>query len=116
MALDPFEGIMLLLVALSAVFAAITGLITLEGFFRNKLKQLFDDVNYFIFFFLVIGYFLYALGEISWYLITNFVQGFSGTGVQDIYWLAGALLILVSFMTLSTHLFKKHPHHKNLLT
>jgi hypothetical protein len=95
------------LVALAATFSAISGLVVLEGFFRNKLKELFDDANYLIFFFLVSGYFMYGLGE-ALYFLTNFTLSDAGYfGVHDIYWLGGGTLILLSFISLSATFAKR---------
>ena len=106
--LDSFESISALIITLSAIFAALAGLVVLEAFFRNKLKLLFDDVNYFIYFSMVSGYFLYALGEISFYLSRQVFKDASPIGIHDIYWTSGAVLILVSFIGLAFTLFKEH--------
>lgn len=103
------------LVALAATFSAITGLIVLESFFRNKLKELFDDTNYLIFFFLVSGYFMYGLGEVL-YFLTNITLSEPGYfGVHDIYWLGGGTLILLSFVSLSINFAKKNQQMGKLI-
>ncbi len=104
------------LVALAATFSAIAGLIVLEGFFRDKLKELFDDTNYLIFFFLVSGYFMYGLGE-ALYFLTNITLSDSGYfGVHDIYWLGGGILILLSFIFLSATFAKRSQQgHKMMI-
>ena len=95
------------LVALAATFSAIAGLVVLEGFFRNKLKEIFDDTNYLIFFFLASGYLMYGLGE-TLYFLTNITLSNPGYfGVHDIYWLGGGILILFSFIFLSATLLKE---------
>ncbi len=101
------EFVLSALVALAAMFSAITGLIVLEGFFRDKLKEMFDDTNYLIFFFLVAGYFLYGLGEVLYYLTNITLSDVGYFGVHDIYWLGGGILILVSFFFLNTTLAKR---------
>lgn len=103
-------------IAVSAMLAAIAGLVVLQGFFHNKLKELFNDVNYFIFFFLVFGYFLYALGELSFYLAETFFQDSSLIGVHDIYWTMGGVLILVSFISLAKILFREQQGSGKLTT
>jgi len=92
-----------LLTVFTVLFAGLAaggGFVVLEGFFRDKLQDLFDDVNYFIFFFLVSGYFLYALGEVSFYLMKVIAGDESVIGIADVYWFAGAILIVVSFLAL----------------
>src|SRR3989344_8431274 len=89
--------------ALISVFAgisAITGVIVLECFFREKLKDLFDDSNYFIFFFLVFGYVLYSLGEVSYFLGNTIFAGRTAAGIEDLYWTAGMVIIFISFFGL----------------
>ena len=108
MVLDSFQSISALIITLSAIFAALAGLVVLEAFFRNKLKQLFDDVNYFIYFSMVSGYFLYALGEISFYLSSQVFKDASPIGIHDVYWTSGAVLVLISFIGLAFTLFKEH--------
>lgn len=99
--IDLLENFLAVLVASFAALAAIMGIVVLEGFFRNKLKDLFTDTNYFIYFFLVSGYFLYALGEVSYYLFTTLFAVSSSVGISDLYWSAGSILILLSFVSLT---------------
>lgn len=115
MVIDGFRGYLDLLIVSSALLAAIAGIITLGAFFRNKLKDLFDDTNYFIFFFLVIGYSLYALGEVSYYLTANVFNDTSSMGIADVYWTGGAILIFVSFLFLAVTLFRRERGSNSLL-
>ncbi|MBI2145941.1 hypothetical protein HYU22_01210 [Candidatus Woesearchaeota archaeon] len=103
------------LIALAAALAALAGFVALEGFFRNKLKELFEDKDYFIFFFLVWGYLLYALGEVSYYLTKFVFDDQSLLGIQDVYWSGGAFLTVVSFLALALMLYRQHPHSGKLL-
>ncbi len=114
MALANFNEIMLTLIASAAGLAAITGLIVLESFFRNKLKELFEDTQYLISFFLVSGYLLYALGEVSFYLMRVVFQETSTGGIQDVYWSGGAFLILVSFIALTLTLYRESRQPRSL--
>jgi len=107
MVTDGIANVLLAFIAISAALAAISGLVVLQGFFHNKLKELFNDVNYFIFFFLVFGYFLYALGELSFYLAEIAFQDQSIIGIHDIYWSSGGILILISFIALAKLLFRE---------
>ncbi|MBS3140397.1 hypothetical protein J4479_05330 [Candidatus Woesearchaeota archaeon] len=108
MVLESVENVIFFLVNLSATIAAGTGMVVLQSFFKNKLKDLFNDVNYFIFFFMVSGYILYALGEVSYYLTRQVFKNTSAIGVHDVYWTIGGILILLSFAALAFTLFKEH--------
>ncbi len=114
MVMEGLRGFLALLLPVFAGFAALAGVVVLEGLFRNKLKELFDDTNYFIFFFLVWGYALYALGEVSFYLTNAIFPG--QTGIEDFYWSAGAILILISFVSLVFTLFRQHPDSRKFTT
>lgn len=105
---DGFQSTLALLIVLLATSAAVAGIVVLEIFFRNKLKELFSDVNYFIFFFLVSGYLLYSVGEVSFYLTSVIFGDESPMGIADVYWSAGALLVLVSFIALAVVLFRQY--------
>ncbi|HLC52280.1 MAG TPA: hypothetical protein VJI98_03505 [Candidatus Nanoarchaeia archaeon] len=107
MVLESLESTLFLAVAILAALAAVMGIVVLEGFFRNKLKDLFNDVNYFIFFFIVAGYFLYALGEVSFFLTRKVFKNAGQIGIQDVYWTGGAFLIFVSFIALSLLLHRE---------
>ncbi len=96
-----------MIIALAAGVAALAGIILLESFFRNRLKELFEDTQYFISFFLVTGYILYALGEVALSLMRVVFKDQSSIGIQDVYWSGGALLILVSFIALTIALFRQ---------
>lgn len=108
MVLDAIGDMMLGFIAIVAALAAVAGVVNLGSLFHNKLKDLFNDVNYFIFFFLVTGYSLYALGEVSYYLTLVIFKNASQIGIQDLYWLSGGLLILISFITMTSVLMKEH--------
>lgn len=101
-----FQEIIPLLVVISAALAAIMGIVVLERFFRDRLKELFSDTHYFIFFFLVIGYLLYAVGEVSFYITEKIFRETSLMGIADVYWSGGALLILASFIALAVSLYQ----------
>lgn len=94
--------------AVSAGLSALIGIVVLESFFRNKIQDLFDDSNYFVFFFLVLGYVLYSLGELSYYLGNIVFVNRSAAGIENFYWLVGGVVILVSFCLLSLLQAKKN--------
>ncbi|MDP3640139.1 MAG: hypothetical protein Q8R53_02970 [Nanoarchaeota archaeon] len=98
------------------VFASLTaflGIIVVNTLFRNKLKELFSDAQFFIFFFLVFGYSLYALGEVTWFLILNLFQIYSIGSMPDIYWVSGTVLMLLPLIALSRRLYRTDSHYRN---
>ncbi len=104
--------------ALISVFAGIStiaGVIVLECFFREKLKDLFDDSNYFIFFFLVFGYVLYSLGEVSYFLGNTMFVGRTAAGIEDLYWTIGMIVIFISFLGLIILQVKKSQQSYKIL-
>lgn len=108
MVIDGISNILTIFIALAAALAALAGLVVLEGFFRNRLKELFSDTNYFIFFFLVTGYLLYSIGEVSFYLAKVVLGDTSSLGIADVYWTGGAIFILTSFAALTVKLFRRY--------
>lgn len=114
--IDELQNILTILIVTFAVLAALAGIIVLESFFRNKFKELFNDVNYLIFFFLVTGYLLYSIGEISFYLVRIVLEDASPTGIADIYWSGGATFILISFIALTFMLFKHYYSYTKFIT
>ena len=110
------SNIILIAVAILAGISGIAGIYVLESFFRNKLKDLFDDKNYFMFFFLVLGYTLYAIGELVFYLVNYFFEEGTGViGIQDIYWSFGGIFIVISFFALLMYKSKQEGTGFNIL-
>ncbi len=107
MVLDLLDALYLvtLLFALSTV---VFGIFAVNKLFGNKLKELFSDRKFFIFFFLLIGYALFAMGELTWYLTLRVFEETPTTGMPDFYWITGALFMLVSFIALSSSLHKEY--------
>ncbi|MBI2573155.1 hypothetical protein HYV86_04815 [Candidatus Woesearchaeota archaeon] len=108
MVIENFREIISPLVMVCAATSAISGIIVLQKLFHNRLKELFDDSNYFIFLFMVLGYSLYALGEVSLYLMEKIEHTDASIGMADIYWAAGAILLVVSYISLVHSLLKKN--------
>ena len=101
MVVDTLQSPLALLVVIVAGFAALVGINVLENFFGNKLKDLFSDEKYFFFFFMVFGYILYAIGEVSYYIARTYFSNFASIGISDVYWTIGGLTILASFIALA---------------
>ncbi len=113
MVIEAFREILSPLTVIFAGIAAITGFIVLNLLFHNKLKDIFDDKKYFITFALVSGYILYAVGEVSFYLMEVLAQDDSTIGIADLYWGGGAVLILIAFFSVFIQLFRavKNPNN-----
>ncbi len=100
-----------LLTLTTTVFAAATalaGIIMLNSLFKEKLKALFDDSRYFIFFFLISGYTFYALGEVLWFLISTVFKKVPQVGMPDFYWVLGSVFELIAFFGLAYSLHAFH--------
>ncbi|MDP3698084.1 MAG: hypothetical protein Q8R47_00705 [Nanoarchaeota archaeon] len=100
------------------IFAFLTvvfGVFSVNTLFKNKLKELFSDRKFFIFFFLLMGYALFAMGELTWYLTLQVFEETPATGMPDFYWITGALLMLVSFAVLSSSLHKEYGEARKLV-
>ena len=100
---------------LFALLTAVFGILVLNTLFRNKLKELFSDKKFFIFFLLATGYALFALGELTWYLILTVFEQTPSAGMPDFYWVTGALFMLVSFVALSKTLYRSYGQPSKIL-
>jgi len=108
MVLDAFELLISPYIAFSALVGALSGLIVIATLFKNKIKELFDDTNYFLFFFLAIGYTLYALGELSWHLILKTTGEPDANSIADVYWTAGVLAIFCAFAVFAYTMHRRY--------
>ncbi len=100
---------------LFAFLSAVFGLIVINALFKNKLKMLFSDEKFFIFFFLIAGYAVFALGELTWYLIYVVFEAAPTAGMPDFYWVTGAFFMLISFTALSSMLYRSYGQMHQLL-
>ena len=91
-----------------AFLTVIFGVLSLNFLFKNKLKELFSDRKFFVFFFLLTGYALFALGELTWYLTLQVFGETPARGMPDFYWITGALFMLISFAALSSSLHQSY--------
>ncbi|MEK6939833.1 MAG: hypothetical protein AABX31_03835 [Nanoarchaeota archaeon] len=109
--LDALYFVTLLFAFLTVVF----GILSVNKLFGNKLKELFSDRKFFIFFFLLMGYALFAMGELTWYLTLQVFEKTPTVGMPDFYWITGALFMLVSFAALSSTLHKEYGETRKLV-
>lgn len=91
-----------------ALLTVIFALLCLNTLFKNKIKELFSDRKFFIFFFLLAGYVLFALGELTWYITQKVFERTPTAGMHDFYWITGALFMLVSFIALSRSIHQSY--------
>ena len=107
MVLD-IESTLYLATLFFAFLTVIFGVLAVNTLFKNKLKELFSDHKFFIFFFLLMGYVLFAMGELTWYLTLQVFDETPKAGMPDFYWITGALFMLLSFAALSGLLHKEY--------
>ncbi len=100
------------LVAIIATISALAGILVLEKFFGNRIRELFEDTHYLIIFLLVSGYILYALGETTYYLTKTFTIKNPEIGIQDLYWLFGGIILTISFFSIAHKLSKNQDKMK----
>lgn len=114
MALEALQSGLYLTGVFVAFITAVIGIIFLNVLFRNKLKDLFTDRNFFIFFFMIFGYLLSALGELLWFLIFVVFGEVAPAGMPDVYSVAASLFILLSFVLLTITMFKTYGESKKI--
>lgn len=98
-----------------AFLSAVFGIAVVNALFKNKLKMLFSDEKFFVFFFLIAGYAVFALGELTWYLIYMVFEVNPSVGMPDFYWVTGAFFMLISFIVLSSMLYRSYGQKQKLL-
>jgi len=108
MVIENFEQLIAPFIAFSALIAALAGIVLINSLFKDKIKELFDDANYFFFFFLATGYTLYALGEVSWYLILKTSGQPEANSISDVYWSMGMMVILAAFVVFAFTMHRKY--------
>lgn len=105
-----------LITLILALSTAILGLISANTLFKNKLKELFSDINFFIFFFLIFGYICFALAELCWYLLFKLLGEMPSASMPDVYWIAGSVFLLIAFVTFSAHMHKNQGSYVHVLS
>ncbi len=109
------QGALNLVTLIFALLTVIFGILLVNILFKNKLKELFSDRKFFIFFFLIFGYALFALGELTWYLIFKVFEETPAAGMPDFYWVTGAFFMLISLIALGSELYKSYGQTQKLL-
>lgn len=108
MVLENLQGVLYFITLIFALFTAVLGIISVNVLFRDKLKELFSNTFFFIFFFLIFGYVCFALAELSWYLIFDVFEQDPSVSIPDLYWIVGSFFLLIAFFTLTIHLHRNH--------
>lgn len=108
MVLEQLGDIFYLTTVLFALLTALFGLFMLNTLFGNKIKDLFSDKNFFIYFSLVVGYSLFAMGELTWYLIFKVFGKVDPASMPDVYWTLGSAVLVLSFFAFAVMLHRTH--------
>jgi len=64
MVFENIQGLMYMITLIFALITAVLGMISVNSLFRNKIKELFNNVSFLIFFCLIFGYVCFALAEL----------------------------------------------------
>ena len=115
MVLEALSEFLYLSTVAFALITALAGLFMLNTLFGNKIKELFTDRNFFIYFSLVVGYSLYALGELTYYLIFTVYDEVPPASMPDVYWVLGAAVLILSFFAFAWNCHKTHRESSKLL-
>ncbi len=108
MVLETLQNELALVITICAILSSFSGIILVNTLFKDKIKELFTDQNFFVFAILIFGYSLFALGEVSMYLFLRLFKEPTTASMPDFYWVTGAMFILIAFVTLTIILFKEH--------
>ena len=107
MVLETLQQELALVITICALLSSFSGIILINTLFKDKIKEFFSDRNFFVFTTLILGYSLFALGEVSMYLFLRLFKEPTSDSMPDFYWVTGAFFIFVSFLTLTILLFKE---------
>lgn len=103
-----FQDIIYLLTLFLAGGTAILGYRAVHHLWKQKEKLQLTKTALVAFTLITAGYILFALGELSWYLIYGFIQRLPLASVPDMYWFLGGLSLLIGFILFSSHFYKNH--------
>ncbi|MBS3169219.1 hypothetical protein J4210_01940 [Candidatus Woesearchaeota archaeon] len=115
MVVEQLSNVLYLTTVSLALLTAVSGLFMLNQLFKNKIKDLFTDKTFFIYFSLVIGYSLYALGELTYYLIFTVYDEVPPASMPDVYWTLGAATLILSFFAFAWTFHKMHRESSKLV-
>ena len=101
---DPIYFVLLILAGLTAVL----GFLLVHHLKKIKSEQHSDRVVSFTFNFLAWGYSLFALAEISWYLIFGYTKQLPSASIPELYWILGSFVLLMGFIYFSVAMHKEH--------
>lgn len=104
---ESLQGNLYFVTFILALLTAVLGIIVVSTLFKDKLKELFSDIHFFIFFFLAFGYVCFALAELYWYLAFKMSGEMPMTDMSDLYWAAGSIFLLIAFVALAVNMFKQ---------
>src|SRR3989339_88758 len=104
-----------LVTVLLATSTAILGILLINHLFKNKLKHLFDNLEVFIFSFLIFGYSCFAVAEVCWFLILGIMDQTLSASMPDFYWVVGSVFLLLAFCIMFIQLYRQHGELNHLL-
>lgn len=108
MALESFQEFLYIITLIFSAATAIVGYRAVHLLWKQKDKLQLSKTTLAVFTFLAVGYILFALGELSWYLIYGFVQKLPLASVPDMYWILGTIALLIGFTLFSLSMYKEH--------
>ncbi len=86
---------------LAAAITVILGGRLVQALSLRKVSGNLSNRWLIIFYSMSIGYSLFALGDLAWYLIFKLLKQAPGVSMPDFYWVLGSLLMLTAFVLLS---------------
>lgn len=114
MVVESLQQNLYLVTVIFATLTALLGMVVINVFFRDRFRELFSDKTYFMFFFMIFGYALFALGELSWYLFFQVTGEEPALSMPDLYWTMGSLFLLAAFVALAVVIGKAQGEARHL--
>ena len=108
MVLENFQEPLYILTLIVAAFTTIVGYRAVHLLWKHKEKLQLSKTTLAVFTLLAVGYILFSLGELSWYLIYGFVQRLPLASVPDMYWILGTVALLIGFVLFALSMYKEH--------
>ncbi len=115
MVLEQLSDFLYLTTVSFALVTSLSGLFMLNTLFGNKIKELFTDKTFFIYFSLVIGYSLFALGELTYFLIFKVYGEVPPASMPDVYWTLGSAVLVLTFFAFAWNLHQAHREFNKLV-
>src|SRR3989338_765849 len=98
-----------LLYGITLIFAlttALFGVILVNSLFKHRNR--FDNKILITFSLFALGYSIFAMGELLWYLIYTVFTELPSESMPDFYWVVGSIFLLLGFTIFSFYLHRQH--------